>query len=371
VKKIFYWSPITSQIATKKAVINSANSLLRYSSNYDVTIINVTGEFNKSDFSSENIRIYNLNNKLLKKKFIGKGFFRTRLEMIYIFLNSFFPLIKLLREKKPDYVIIHMLTSLPLIIFSFINNNTKCILRISGLPKLNFLRYFLWKFASKNIHKVTCPTNLTKRYLEKKNLFNNKLITLYDPIILAEDLKKRHNKIKFHNKFFLSAGRLTNQKNFNFLIDGFDKLNLKNTMLYIAGEGEEKNKLNDLIKKKKLDNKIKLLGYRADLFELINKCECFILTSRWEDPGFVLIEAASLRTIIISSDCENGPREIIENEKNGFLFKNNDLNDFVKSFNRYKTTSPKDLYQKKINGLKNAKKFTILSHYNKLNQILN
>ena len=94
-KKIFYWSPITSQIATKKAVINSANSLLRYSSNYDVTIINVTGEFNKSDFSSENIRIYNLNNKLLKKKFIGKGFFRTRLEMIYIFLNTLFPLIKL------------------------------------------------------------------------------------------------------------------------------------------------------------------------------------------------------------------------------------------------------------------------------------
>ena len=225
---------------------------------------------------------------------------------------------------------------------------------------------------SKKIYKVTCPTELTKKHLEKYNIFqNSKLITLYDPIFSAADTIRRHNNIKNDNKFLLSAGRLTRQKNFSFLIEAFSKIKLSDTILYIAGEGEEKNKLINLINKKKLNDKVKLIGYRSDLFELMNKCECFILTSRWEDPGFVLVEAAISRATIISSDCENGPREIIQNEKNGFLFKNNDLNDFVKSFNRYKTTSPKDIYNKKINGLKNAKKFSILSHYKKLNQILN
>ena len=47
----------------------------------------------------------------------------------------------------------------------FVLNNfkTKLILRISGRPKLNFLRYLLWKIASKKIKYVICPTEETKQ----------------------------------------------------------------------------------------------------------------------------------------------------------------------------------------------------------------
>ena len=109
-KKIFYWSPITSNIATKKAVINSAKSLVKYSSNYQVTLINVAGEFNESDLSESNIDTHNLSDEFLKKKFIGKGFIKTRVEMIYIFIKAFFPLINLIKDQKPDFIIVHLLT---------------------------------------------------------------------------------------------------------------------------------------------------------------------------------------------------------------------------------------------------------------------
>ena len=58
----------------------------------------------------------------------------------------------------------------------------------------------------------------------------------------------------------------------------------------------------------------------------------FILPSLWEDPGFVLIEAASTAVPIISSDCE-WPTGILSNGNGGFLFESNNesfINTFVK-----------------------------------------
>ena len=370
-KKVIYWAPIISNIATKKAVINSAFALTKFSKNYEVTLLNVCGEFSDFKDPNKNINIHNLNQKIIEMKLNGVGFLKTRFYFILIFIKSFFPFIKFLKKEAPDFIIIHMLTSLPLLVFFLFNIKTKCILRISGLPKLNFLRCFLWKICSKKVYRVTCPTELTRKMIENSNLFNSsQLITLYDPIFSNKDLIKRHNKTDFKEKFLLSAGRLTRQKNFSLLIEAFDQFKLPHTKLYIAGEGEEKNKLLELINKKNLSDKIKLIGYREDLIELMNNCECFILTSKWEDPGFVLIEAIISRANIISSDCENGPKELLNHEKNGFLFKNESLKDLIETFNRFKFTPQKSLYQRKVHGLKNAKNFSIVNHYKKLNTIL-
>ena len=56
---------------------------------------------------------------------------------------------------------------------------------------------------------------------------------------------------------------------------------------------------------------------------------CFLSTSLWEDPGFVLIEAGFCRSTIISSDCKNGPEEILMNGKSGYLFQSNNLESLV------------------------------------------
>ena len=50
--------------------------------------------------------------------------------------------------------------------------------------------------------------------------------------------------------------------------------------------------------------------------------KAFVLTSLWEDPGFVLIEAGYCDTLIVSSNCPSGPKEFC-NGNSGFLFNNN------------------------------------------------
>ena len=98
----------------------------------------------------------------------------------------------------------------------------------------------------------------------------------------------------------------------------------QNINLIIIGTGEQKVSLNNLVKKLKLDNKIHLIGYKNNVFKYLYNAHGFILSSKWEDPGFVIIEAAACRTPIISSDCQNGPKELLDN---GELFCETNIQD--------------------------------------------
>ena len=102
--------------------------------------------------------------------------------------------------------------------------------------------------------------------------------------------------------------------------------------LIILGEGEEKQKLKQLIKKLNLQEKISLVGYKENIYEYLAKAKIFVLSSHWEDPGFVLIEAGYSNKIVLSSNCPNGPKELLDNGKNGFLFEKNSMSDFLKTF---------------------------------------
>jgi glycosyltransferase involved in cell wall biosynthesis len=367
VKNISYWSPILSNIATLKAVSNSAMSLAKYSNDYKVTLLNSVGEFEKFRNKNNKVRVFDLEKKLLSKTLIGIGFFKTRISMIIIFFKCFFPLKNYLNKEKPDYLIIHLLTSLPLLLFLLFEFKSKCILRISGLPKMNFLRLFFWKICSKKIHMITCPTNLTRDYLIKLNFIEkNKIITLHDPIL---DIKKysylKKQKIEKNKNFFFSAGRLTKQKNFSFLINCLSNLNKE---LLIAGEGELKADLKDQILKNK-NKKISLLGHQDNILKYMKQSEAFILPSLWEDPGFVIIEAAFCRALIISSDCKNGPIEFVSNDC-GILFKTNDTIDFEKKFKYFQNLNLNQIKTMKLNALKKTRKYTIFNHFIALNKIL-
>ena len=70
----------------------------------------------------------------------------------------------------------HLITIFPLIVMFFSKLKLNLFLRISGLPKLNFIRKIFWKANSKKIYLVTCPSNQTRNDLLKiKNIFRKKL----------------------------------------------------------------------------------------------------------------------------------------------------------------------------------------------------
>jgi len=378
--KIYYWSPhINKDVATVKAVLNSAKSLEKYSQKYDVNIINVFGEWEFCKENNEEISFIDL--YLSKKLSLDKnitGFVKSRLTYLLIGLFSIIPLYKLLKKDKPDYLVVHLLTFIPFILLIFFNFKTQFILRISGYPKMNFLREILWKKISKKIFKVFCPTNETMESLNIKKIFEkNKLYLLEDPIIEISKIKKKNNQkiIDFliNKKFILAIGRLSIQKNFILLLNFFKKETIKDPYLYliIAGEGELKNKFDLFLIKNKLEDKIIFLGFQNNIHNLLKKCFCFISTSLWEDPGFVLVEAAVNNTSIISSDCPSGPKEILKNGKGGILFHSNNLLSLEESYKKFKKLNKKEIYLQKVYSKKVAINYTKFRHFKKLDSFLN
>ena len=118
--KVFYWSPHISHVATIKAVLDSAISLNKYGNNkYDVRIINANGEWD--NFKSEKVNFINLFSNIYFKTFPISGFIKSRISYLYIFIRYFSALKKLIKNEKPDYLIIHLITSLPLILLIFFN----------------------------------------------------------------------------------------------------------------------------------------------------------------------------------------------------------------------------------------------------------
>ena len=175
------------------------------------------------------------------------------------------------------------------------------------------------------------------------------------------------NEILKNNEFYLAIGRLTKQKNFNFLIECFSEISRNNShiKLVIIGAGESENSLVELINKYNLKNNVYLVGYQENVFKYLTKSKAFILSSLWEDPGFVIVEAMFSNTLVISSDCPSGPKEILDNNR-GVLFKRNNKSDFIEKFNFLNNLSENQKLEKKILAKKFVRKFTSLNHHNKL-----
>ena len=173
---IFYWGPfIDNKIATVKAIYNSASGINEYSNKFKAKIINSIGEWNYliDDKNLENL--LNLKNNILN--FLPKfGFIKSRISYILIFIFCFFQLLKILKKHKPDIFIAHLIVSLPLVLFKIFNFRSKLIIRISGKPKLNIIRQLVWKSCSKNVYKIFCPTNETKKILVDKGIFKSEKI---------------------------------------------------------------------------------------------------------------------------------------------------------------------------------------------------
>ena len=197
----------------------------------------------------------------------------------------------------------------------------------------------MWKISLKNIHQLHV---LKRNYQYLKNLKlcdENKLKILYDPIIHIKEIRNNiKNKIEINEDFYMAVGRLTAQKNFVFLCKCFNKLLKKNLnlKLYILGEGEDFYLIKNYIQKNNLTQNIKLLGHIENVMPYYKKSKGFILSSLWEDPGFVLIEAAFCRSPVYSSNAKPGPYEIIKDNINGTNFNSNDVDSFVKSLMFFK-----------------------------------
>ena len=377
-KIIMFWCPHIGNVGTAKAVLESAKSLSKLN-NIRCKVINSFGEFDKHrPFLKKNkIEEIKLINNRVIKKLPTEGFFWSRLNYILVFIFSFLPLLNYLKKNKDDYLFIYLLTSLPLLIASLFNLKNKIIFRVSGKIKFTIFRKFIFLISKRKLKKVLIQTIESKKRILKKNIFDKKILRLIrDPIIDHKNinlLKFNSIESQYHRqKYFVSIGRLTKQKNFLFLVKCLKKF-LKKEKKYIfliIGEGQDRKKIEEYIQQFNLSKNIILMGYKKNIFKYLKNSEGLICTSLWEEPGFIIQEAAACKKIILTSDCYTGPSEFVNNGKDGYIFKNNNQKSFLNKFQ--KMLKEKKNHKIKINNnFKKTKFYTNNFYSSEIKKILN
>jgi len=193
------------------------------------------------------------------------------------------------------------------------NNNSKYIKKV--IKSLKNIDYFM------PVSKELCE------------FYSDKIKTtkvVYIPNFIERIPTKKSN---FQNKQLISVGRLDKVKAFEDLIDIFNLFqnNYSDWNLHIVGEGEERENLQKKIKELKLENKVFLCGNKnqEELEGEYLNSSMFLMTSFSESFGLVLVEAASYGLPLIAFDSARGAKEIIENNKNGFLIAERNNENFV------------------------------------------
>ena len=135
-----------------------------------------------------------------------------------------------------------------------------------------------------------------------------------------------------------NVARLETRKGHKFLIDAFNRVIEERKgcplKLLIIGEGEEKENLENYVKKANLEEKVIFTGYREDVEELMAIMDLFVLTSLREGLPRVLVQAAAVGMPSIAFNVDGVP-EIIEDNHNGFLVKTGDVKQLTKRIIRY------------------------------------
>lgn len=123
---------------------------------------------------------------------------------------------------------------------------------------------------------------------------------------------------------YVSVGNLVTIKAFDILIEAFAKVN-DDAKLYIIGDGPEKTKLENQIKKLGLEGKVKLFGQldRLKINEIYQQSHAFVLPSRSETFGVSYVEAMYAGLPVIATRC-GGPESFVD-DSNGMLVNINDV----------------------------------------------
>lgn len=173
------------------------------------------------------------------------------------------------------------------------------------------------KMAAKKADAIVVLTQEDKGYYQANLKIRNIIRHIYNPIVIEET----DCRYDVDSKTIISAGRLTNQKGFDILIDVAKQVFHKHNdwKWVIAGEGEDRSRLEEKIKEYGLEEQVILLGNVNNIEDYYKQSSIYVLTSRFEGFGLVLTEAKSYKLPCVSFRCPAGPAEIISDDANGYL----------------------------------------------------
>lgn len=306
--------------------VEKVNKLLAQNLNkekYDILFISIRG------VSNENI--HNLNFKYINLNCSNQS-------------KSLFKLLKVFKQFTPDIIITcgSYDTYFSILYSRLINKSCKSVyvhhsVYSTNLIKKRKLKKIIHHYIPKLINLYNrCDKVISVSYGAKDDLLKyfqidtEKVTVIYNPIIDDQiKIKKRDSKLE--NNSLITIGRIEEEKDqitilkaVKYLLDRGEKY-----YLTILGEGSLKQYLIQASKDMGIQSYVKFLGYKDYIYEELTKSDIFILSSKHESFGNVIIEAMYAEVPVISTDCLYGPREIIKSNEYGVLFEVGDYKDLA------------------------------------------
>ncbi|GAA0714366.1 glycosyltransferase family 4 protein [Aquimarina litoralis] len=193
---------------------------------------------------------------------------------------------------------------------------------------------------------------------EKTELFNNSILPIEN---LENDIKY---PVSWPDDYICTVGRPSYQKNIEMMIEVIKELrnDIPSIHLVLMGVGEyypNLKKVEQLINEYNLENNITLVKWidRKEIFKIISKSKLYISTARYEGLPYSIIESLALSKACVVTDCD-GNRDLVINEYNGYVIKNNDIVEMSKKIYLLYTNenlrnemeqNSKELFQKGFN----------------------
>ena len=152
-----------------------------------------------------------------------------------------------------------------------------------------------------------------------------------------ERKNERKKELGFPENSFLllSVGELNRNKNHRMVIEALSQMRETDIYYGICGRGSGRRRLEKMIRKKGLEKRIKLLGYRKDIERILPAGDCFVFPSRREGFGMAAVEAMAAGLALITSDCR-GTREYMRDKVTGIVCKQNRPESYVEAIRMLK-----------------------------------
>lgn len=173
-----------------------------------------------------------------------------------------------------------------------------------------------------NFDKIVCVSNVTAESV--KNVIGDpgNLCVKYNPMEYKEIIKSSQEKCEFvkpeGKTLFVTAGRLTKQKNYIALVESCIKLSKSYDFeLWIIGNGEQYDILKKMIDEAECTN-IKLLGFQPNPYSIIKMADWFVSSAVWESYGLAIQEALILEVPVLTTICP--AIEEVFDDKFGIMF---------------------------------------------------
>lgn len=232
---------------------------------------------------------------------------------------------------------------------------------------LKCLMKLLYRYANSVVANSVAGARMLENLLGWRHQSVHAIYNIVDykqiEVLRDEPIKKPFSNQ--NRPLLVAVGRLEYQKGFDLLLQAIAKLKSKlECDLVLVGDGTLKDELAQIVRELDLEQNVCFVGFKSNPYPYIKQANLFVLSSRYEGLGNIVAEAQACNTLVLATDCQTGPREILMDGKAGVLVPPNDAAKLAEGISSALNLKPAKVAELRLTATANLNRFGDLVVYN-------